>query len=117
LEVLCKVADFIFRYYPGLYSEQVSQTCLLPHNQKIWVLIYLFVIYFIVVKGKNSLVGIFKLPVKLMLLQPSKYSRSVCSRIMYYIFIKDKKNTFLSSILPDAAAFSCSMHRKISSLL
>jgi hypothetical protein len=34
---------------------------------------------------------------------------------MYYIFIKDKESAFLNSILPDAAAFSCSRYREISS--
>ena len=117
MEVICKVAEFNYRYYPGLCSEQVFQTCHLSHNQKIWVLIYLFVTYFISVKGKNFWVRIIKLPVKLMLLQSSKYSRSVCSRIMYYIFIKDKENAFLNRTLPDAGAFSCSMYKEISSLL
>jgi len=52
----------------------------LPHNKVILLLIYLFVIYFISVTRKNFKVGVTKLPVKLLLLQPYKFSSGVCSR-------------------------------------
>jgi hypothetical protein len=85
----------IISFYVGLHTDLTVYTeSGLPHNRIIWVPIYLFVIYFILVKGKNFWVRIIKLPVKWLLLQPSKYSRSVCSGVMYCMIIKARKNVF-----------------------
>ena len=75
--------------------------------------------YFILVTSKNFKVGIIKLPVKLLLLQPYKFSNSLCSgsnnnkKNTYCTFIKDSKNASLNSKMPDDAAFSRSMPRGV----
>ena len=70
--------------------------------------------YFISATRKNFKVGIVKLPVELLLLQPYKFQtvylqEEILIRITYCIFIKDRKDAFLNNKMPGDAAFSCSL--------
>ena len=128
---------FNFKYYPVIcpYRCLKHETCHfilcgptqwsfsstesgLPHNKVILLLIYLFVTYFISVTSKNFKVGIIKLPVRPLLLQPYKFSNSLCSG--WYInkdnifhFHQRQEKCFLNSKMPDDAAFSFSMPRGV----